>query len=70
MRCVSGSRRTSMSESERFASPRPGARPPSVPMTRSVVGSERIERSRFASCAFASRGRRAFASSTPLANAR
>ena len=70
MRCVSGSRRTSISESERFASSRPGARPPSVPMTSSVVGSDRIERSRFASCAFARCGRRSFASSTPSENAR
>ena len=41
MRCVPGSRWRSSSESERFASARPGLRPPSVPMTRTVVGSER-----------------------------
>src|SRR5918995_194229 len=70
MRWVSGSRRTSIRESERLASSRPGARPPSVPMTSSVVGSDRIERSRFASCAFARCGRRPFASSTPFENAR
>ena len=55
---------------ERFASPRPGARPPSVPMTSTVVGSDRIDRSRLASCVSALGGSRLFASSTPPANAR
>jgi hypothetical protein len=42
-RCLPGSVRMSIRESERRALPRPGARPPSVPMRRVIVGFDRIE---------------------------